>query len=312
LDLPPARRAVASSRLAGTLRRLAVGLDQEVQAGQLLAEVDSLELQDTQLELLRTDLQVRLLGETLRSMRQSEGGAIPERTLRETESALATARQRRGSLRRKLTEMGLTAEDVRAVLETRKVAEGVPVRSPIRGKVVRLRAVLGQAVKTEDPLFDVDDLAGASVLVQVPERHLSAVRLDQAARVRLTAVPGFVGEGVLARSGRSLAAGSRSAAMWVDLKGLPSVPLPAGMMARVTVVVSEPKPALAVPTAAVLRDGSAAYLFVRRQDGSFERRPVALGRADDRFVEVVHGLAEGEPVAVSGVAALQNAYASLR
>jgi multidrug efflux pump subunit AcrA (membrane-fusion protein) len=69
---------------------------------------------------------------------------------------------------------------------------------------------------------------------------------------------------------------------------------------------------LAVPAAAVLREGGAAYLFVRRPDGTFERRPVEAGRGDDRFVEVLRGLAEGESVAVRAVADLQTAYASLQ
>jgi multidrug efflux pump subunit AcrA (membrane-fusion protein) len=69
---------------------------------------------------------------------------------------------------------------------------------------------------------------------------------------------------------------------------------------------------LAVPEDAVLREGGAAYLFVRRPDGGFERRAVAIGRSDGVFVEVVGGLAEGEPVAVHGVAYLQTAFASLQ
>jgi multidrug efflux pump subunit AcrA (membrane-fusion protein) len=84
------------------------------------------------------------------------------------------------------------------------------------------------------------------------------------------------------------------------------------MLARLTLAVSEPPPTLAVPVDAVLREGGAAYLFVRRPDDSFERRPVETGRDDGRFVEVVRGLAEGESVAVRGVADLQTAYASLQ
>jgi multidrug efflux pump subunit AcrA (membrane-fusion protein) len=39
---------------------------------------------------------------------------------------------------------------------------------------------------------------------------------------------------------------------------------------------------------------------------------VALGRSDDRFVEVLSGLAEGEPVAVSGATGLQTAFGVIR
>ena len=51
--------------------------------------------------------------------------------------------------------------------------------------------------------------------------------------------------------------------------------------------------------------------FVQAADGSFERRAVELGRADDRRVEVVRGLQAGERVAVAGAGALQTAYAAV-
>jgi multidrug efflux pump subunit AcrA (membrane-fusion protein) len=61
-----------------------------------------------------------------------------------------------------------------------------------------------------------------------------------------------------------------------------------------------------------MRDGLLNYLFVRKRDGTFERRQVETGRRDDRFVEITGGLAEGELVAVRGVAELQTAYASIQ
>jgi multidrug efflux pump subunit AcrA (membrane-fusion protein) len=55
-----------------------------------------------------------------------------------------------------------------------------------------------------------------------------------------------------------------------------------------------------------------SFVFVQKDDGSFDRRRVDLGRADDRFVEVKSGLTQGEHVATGGVAELQTAFASLR
>ncbi|HZY90766.1 MAG TPA: efflux RND transporter periplasmic adaptor subunit, partial [Gemmataceae bacterium] len=96
VDLAPGGRAVASSRLAGNLERIAVGPGQPVAAGDVVAEVATPELQNLQLELLRNHLQLELLEGTLQRLRAvADGGAIPERVLRETESAATAARQRR-------------------------------------------------------------------------------------------------------------------------------------------------------------------------------------------------------------------------
>lgn len=50
-----------------------------------------------------------------------------------------------------------------------------------------------------------------------------------------------------------------------------------------------------MPVAAVIEDGKEFICAVKKGDG-FERRVVTLGKSDDRFVEIVEGLTEGEPV----------------
>jgi RND family efflux transporter MFP subunit len=311
VDLPPGRRAVASSRLAGVVRRLAVGRDEEVAAGAVLAEVFTPELLSLQLDLLHADSQTRLLDGTLRGLRSAPKDAASGRAVREAESALAAARLKSDSLRRKLLEAGLRPEDLRALREERKVVEALPVRAPVGGAVVRFQAALGQAVKAEAPLFEIHDLSGALLRVHVPERLLSAVRVGQEGRVRLEGAPGFVGRAALVRSAPSLDGAGRTVAFWADLRDRPPTLLP-GMFARLSLEVGGPVPALAAPVDAVLRDGAGAWVFVRRKDGSFERREVRTGSSDDRFTEITEGLSEGETIAVRGVADLQTAFAALQ
>ncbi len=310
VDLPPGARAVASSRLAGNLYRIAVGPDQDVRAGDVVAEVASPEFHNLQLDLLRSHLQLQLLEDTLRRARAA-GRALPEAFLRETESAVTAVRQRRDSLRTKLAGVGLDAGQLDGLLERRQVVAALPVRAPLAGTVVRFRAALGQAVKAETPLFEVHDLRRPVLRVHVPEWQLPRVRVGRRGWVRLTADPDFAGEAVLVRRGQALGP-DRTLPFWAEFQAAPRTPLLPGMLARLTLAVAEPPPALAVPVDAVLREGTAAFLFVRHPDGSFERRPVETGRGDGRFVEVVRGLAEGEPVAVRGVAELQTAYASIQ
>ena len=69
---------------------------------------------------------------------------------------------------------------------------------------------------------------------------------------------------------------------------------------------------LAVPLSAVVRDGTLAFAFVQTLDGTFDRRAIETGRADDRLVEVGSGLQAGEAIAVSGTPDLWTAYSSLR
>jgi cobalt-zinc-cadmium efflux system membrane fusion protein len=311
LELPPTGRAIVSSRLFGVLRRIAVEPDQSIRAGDVVAEVASPELHNLQLDLLRSHLQLQVQEETL-SRLHSIGDGVPERMILEATSAVTTARQQRDSLRNKLREAGLSAAQLQDLIQRQVLVAGLPVRAPISGVVVRFRAVLGQAVKADVPLFEVHDLSAVNLRLFVPESQLYRVRVGQRGRVRLSALAGFSGEATVVRRGRMLEDRSRTVPFWAELKTPPQAPLLPGTLGRMTLLLSESPPTLAVPRGAVVEVGSLRYLFVRRAEGTFERRQVETGRADDRSVEITRGLSETEPVAVSGVAELQTGYASLQ
>jgi cobalt-zinc-cadmium efflux system membrane fusion protein len=312
VDLPPDRRASVASPLAGRVQQLHVERTERVRAGDVVAEVASLEFQDLQVELLRSHLQHELHAghlKRLRNLARPGVAAVSRQVVRDTEAAAQAAAVRRDTLRRKLEAAGLTAEQVQDITSKRRLLAALPVRAPIAGIVVRFQAALGQTIKAEDPLFEIHDLKGVQVRGHVAERQVRQVRLGQRARVRLAAVPDFVGEAVVVRSGQTFGS-DRTLPLWAEWRG-PHPEVLQGMLARLSLIVSEPKAVLAVPRAALWREGTRAYLFVR-DDGIFSRREVRTGRGDDRFVEITAGLREGEEVTVQGVAGLQTAFASLK
>jgi RND family efflux transporter MFP subunit len=315
LDLPPDRRAIASSRLPGIVQSVRVDRDQEVRAGDIIAEVASLELQSLQLDLYRSQLQLHVLKQTLdrlRTLNNAGNAGVSARQVRETQSAYTIEEQRRDSLKRRLLQAGLSEPQVRLVLDKGQFAQTLPVRAPIYGRVVRFLGVLGQAVKAEDPLFDIHDLSGVWVQGHVLERDLPRVRLDQSARVRLAADPDFTADAVVRRGAGVFDGADRTLSIWAELRRPPKRPLPIGMLARLNLIVSEPAPTLAVPRDALWRESGATYVFIQQPSGVFERRLVQTGRADGRFIEITKGLDENELVATHGVAELQTAYAALK
>jgi membrane fusion protein, heavy metal efflux system len=310
VTLPADRRAVASAQLGGTLAKINVGRGQAVRAGDVVAEVASLELQSLQLDLLRAHLEGRLLEDNLERLKAAT--TVPRRQVLEAESQLNANRNRRDNLARQLQAAGLSPEQLDAVRAGKSVVETLPVRAPLDGVVVSFDRVLGQAVKAEEPLFEIHDLSRPLVQGFVAEAELARVRLSQAVRVRFTAEPGFVAEGTVVRSGRVVGTEDRTLSVWVEQREQPPRLLLNNQLARLVLTVGRPAPTLAVPLGAVGREGTRAFVFVEKEDGSFERRAVETGRADDLRVEVTRGLRQGERVAVAGVAGLQTAYAVVR
>jgi cobalt-zinc-cadmium efflux system membrane fusion protein len=75
-----------------------------------------------------------------------------------------------------------------------------------------------------------------------------------------------------------------------------------GMFARASIASSaaKGKQTLVVPQNAVQHIKEKPVVFVEEQLGTFEKRPVILGSEDDRYVEILDGLKEGERVVTKG------------
>ena len=311
VEIPPQQRTLASSPLAGSLRVIHVDRGQTVAAGEVVAEVDSLEFQDLQLELLRAHLDRELWQETWRRLNETRD-SVPRRTLLELQSRGERLATSVANLRQKLGTLGLTRDQITGIVERREVLESLPVRAPIAGLLADFDWVLGQIVRADEPLFEIHDVSQARVQVPIPVRESSQVQVGQGVRIRLVAYPGQVIEGRVERLGPVVGPSSRSQTAWVDFDRPLAIRLQHNLLARLTVSAGRPAPVLAVPLPAVVRDGARSFVFLQKLDGTFERRLVQTGRADDRFIEVLAGLAAGDQVAVGGVAQLQTAYAAIR
>jgi cobalt-zinc-cadmium efflux system membrane fusion protein len=311
IEVPPDRRTFVSAQLPGSLWKIHAERGQTVRAGDTLAEIASLELQNLQLDLLRAHLDAELLEQSLRRLRGA-ADSFSGRQLLETEAQYQAAVNRRTSLRQKLTAVGLTAAQLDRLVADRQPVEALPLRAPRDGVLVNFDKFLGQAVKAEEPLFEVQDVTRPWVRAYLSPREVGRVRLGQSARVYLVAEPDFVGEGKVVRSAGVVEGEDRTLSVWVELERQPGRPLRHNLLARLVLTERRPEPTLAVPRAAVVREGLRSYVFVRQGDGTFARRLIETGRADDRFVTVVGGLRAEESVAVQGAAELQTAYAALR
>ena len=146
----------------------------------------------------------------------------------------------------------------------------------------------------------------------VSEREVPSVRIDQSSRIRLVSDPVKTLTGKVVRSGRIVGPSDRTLSIWVELDHEPNPPLRHNQMGRMTLTVESRPATLAVPLAAVARDGVRSFVFIRKVDGTFDRRSVQLGRSDDRHVEVRSGLSAGEEIAITSAEELQTAYASVR
>jgi len=313
IDLPPGGMATVSSQVKGTLYRLLVDREQEVAAGQIVAEVAGMEAVDPQLDLLQTEREVAWLEATLQ--RLQAGGqtqVVAAKLLWEWESRLNAARNKRAAAERLLLTLGMSREELADVLRRGEPRDSIPIRSPIAGRVVRVNKTLGEGVGADESLLEVCDYRRVWAQGFLLEQEAGRIGTGLPARVKLVSRPEFQALGQIVRSAQQIGEQDRTLSVWVEFEQPEGFVLQRNLLAELTATLSSSESTLAVPRSALARDGIRNYVFVQKPDGLLERRMVVVGRADDRWVEVRGGLQAGEIVAIQGVSELATTYAGVR
>lgn len=225
---------------------------------------------------------------------------------------LAAARERLGMLEAgptvtalALQEATVAEAEARAGLARARLAEGV-VTTPFAGVITQVYARPGDLATAKGQLLELADPASLVVRVGVPERDSAWLRPGTAARVRFDARPGDPLSLKVDRVYPELDSKTRTRA--AELQVPDGLGVAAGMFARVTLVLERatgvvvPEPAL-VPGA-----GGGEAVFVV-QDGAAHRRTVTVGLRDRGQVQVLSGVAAGEPVIVQGNEKLKDGSA---
>jgi Cu(I)/Ag(I) efflux system membrane fusion protein len=135
--------------------------------------------------------------------------------------------------REKLALWGLTPEQIDGILASGRVADRIPILSPIGGVVIRKNVVAGQYVAEGDSLFEVADLSRVWVQAQVFEDALGRVEVGQAVEATVPAFPGETFRGTVAFIDPALDPQTRTVNVRYDLDNAGGRLRP-GMYARVS------------------------------------------------------------------------------
>jgi cobalt-zinc-cadmium efflux system membrane fusion protein len=290
-------------------------LGQEVRKGDTLAEIDSIELGRAKAEFLQAKAKEELARRSFERERDlfadriasEQEVLVAEAEFREATAALLTADET-------LHLYGLSQDQVNALRYDDPKTSIYPLRAPFAGTIVEKHATLGELVTPENNLFTLADLSRVWIWIDVYEKDLGQVHLEDVVQAHVEAYPGEAFRGIVSYLSAQVDVDTRTARARLDVAN-PDRKLRPGMFARVR--LSDPHDgegsttlgkSLVVPSAAVQRDGDEFVVFAvdKTGTGRFERREVLVGRRTGDFVEVLSGLRAGEEVVVEGAFLLKS------
>jgi len=284
----------------------------KVEKDQVLFTIDSPDLLAAESTLIAAAGVLRLQNVTLaRAQKMKSFGGASQQAVDQSTSDQQTAEGALKSARDAVRIFGKTDEDIDAIIAMRKADPRLIVKSPMTGYVTTRTAAPGLFVQpgVAPPPFTVADLSTMWLFANVPEAETPLFKLGQKLKAHVAAYPGRDFDGKITVLGPTVDPNTRRVFVRSEIED-PHHLLRAGMFADFTIRIDDAVNAIAVPSAAVVREGDGSLsAWTTKDDRRFVRRTVKVGHIQEGFDQILEGLQRGERVVTEGAVFLSNKLA---
>ncbi len=293
LALPAEVRALTEApvhaRANGFVKRWFVDLGAQVERGQLLAEIDTPELNQEQAQLKAQVAQAEAALELAKSTAERWAALLRSGTVSQQDAA-----EKKADLALKVALL----DGARANLRRTEEMQGFSrVVAPFAGLVTARRVEVGDLIKADatNELFRIADTRKLRVFVRVPQTHAPRMRAGVVAELTIPEIPGRTFTARVARTAGALSPDSRTLLTELEVDNERGEIL-AGSYAQVRFTDDKPDAVLTLPANTLLFHAEGTLIGVVRADNTVELRKVQLGRDFGPVIEILAGIARNERV----------------
>lgn len=260
----------------GRIQKLNVEVGDFVSKGQILAEMDRVQLDQAELKLRNDETELErvrtLLGQ----------GGISQADYDQLELACNVSRS-----------------------TYKNLLENTILRSPIGGVITARNYDRGDMYAMAQPIYTVQQITPVKVLVAISEADYTRIKKGDKVNLVADALPGKTFEGTVGRLYPTMDATTHTFNVEVTVPNTKRELRP-GMYVRTEVNFGDNR-SITVPDTAVLKLQGAGTrtVFIINEEGRSEIRVVTLGRHLDGKWEILSGLQEGDKVVFKGNSSLK-------
>jgi membrane fusion protein (multidrug efflux system) len=286
----PWLETVVAAQEEGVVQKMLVEEGASVKKGQPLCEQDADQLK-LNIRAARASLAEEkvMLAQAERELgRQKRLFAIQsvsEKAYQDAQSAVEASKRKVERLRAQLNAL-------QDQLKKKKVT------APVSGYVVERHCLVGQWMGEGQPAITLAVLDPIRVIIPVPERYISSVKIKDTAEVVFDALRGQTFKGVIVAVIPRADQATRTFPVRIELPN-PSGAIKSGMLGRATLPVGNPYKALLVPKDALVLSGTRVSLYVVENQAA-RLVEVKTGPARGPLIEVEGDLKAGQEVVVRG------------
>ena len=259
------------------ISKINVEIGDFVKAGQILAEMDGLQLQQAELQMKNNETEFQRLKDLY------EAGGLSKSDLDAMELSYKVS---------KTTYQNLLDNTI--------------LRSPINGVVSARNYDKGDLYSMGQPIYTVEQIAPVKLLVGISEAEYSKVKKGNEVEIGVDAFPGKSFKGTINRIYPTINQLTHTFNVEVIVPNKDYVLRP-GMFARVTVRFGANNNVVIPDTAVIKQTGSGErFVYVLNADGTVTYQNVKLGVRNGSEYEVLEGVEDGAKVVVDGQARLRD------
>lgn len=280
-------------RVGGKLVARPVELGQRVQAGQVLAQLDPLDL-----KLANDAAQAQVTA--ARTNRDLAAAEFKRYQDLRAQNFISGAELERREATLKSTQAQLDQAQAQSTVQGNQANYAV-LRADAAGVVTAVLAERGQVVTSGTPVITLAQDGPREVAFSVPEDKVAAIKPGTAVTVRAWASGQSI-KGVVREVAASADAMTRTFAVKVALDVKDNLPLGSTVSVLPGALSHAGQPVLRLPTSALKQEGQNTVVWVLNPSSmTVSTKPVQIATADGNDVVVVGGLTPGEQVVVAGV-----------
>ncbi len=274
-------RSVAhiSARVNGRIEKVNAVVGDRVRKGDVLVEIYSQEFLTMQSEFTQAEERLKRIAE-----------GTPD---------YGTAHAIYKSARSKLQVVGATVEEIDRLENEHTPQTYLFVRAPFSGSILNANARAGEFTQVGTELYTVADLTTLWVLADIYEKDLRFVHPGMATTVTVSAYTDMKFRGKLTTLYDVVDEKTRTVKARIDVDNARGLLKPE-MFATVDILSSSDKATLIIPSSALVGETENQYVFVEKNDTSFEQRSVRPGAVTKDYVEIISGLSDKERIVVQG------------
>jgi RND family efflux transporter MFP subunit len=294
LQLPGRLEAYASApiyaRTSGYLKDWKVDIGAHVKAGQLLAEIETPDV-DQQLAQARADLAKAKadaeLAKTTAARWQAMLGsdAVSKQEVDEKLGDYAAKQAAESAARANVERLSATQGFQRIV---------APFDGVVTSRSTDVGALISAGGGSGPELFTVADTHKLRVYVQVPQRYVPAIRAGQTATMTVPEYPGREFEAKIETTAHAISAASGGTLVQLAVDNADGTLLPGGY-ADVSLALTGGSRGASVPASCLIFDGSGMHVALLGADNKVKMTPIEITRDLGKTVEVA-GLQSGDRI----------------